>query len=232
MTNDTDDTLHVGQGAAPVATPLAAILGTASADENYGGDSADTPITADSLTALRELAQQQLNEMRAVADAAQALKDANKRLANIAEDKLPKLMKEFGMPQFNFIDGHDGSVLTIKRVEKLYVSMPKNDAEHAVEREEIFAWLRTKDLGGSIKETMEINLGLHVDGITEKLQAALNATGLNLDVAIDKKIEPATLTAAVTRLKEAGENIHASIKVTPADFADVVVKTKAKSKRK
>lgn len=229
-----DDVLHVEGASTPKKfNPLASQLAGASTDASaYEADSTEKAIEGDSLALLQGLAAEMINEGRAVLKAERDLKDAQMRYADVAEKRLPDLMERFSLPKFEFLDRTTGLKLIIKlESDKWRVSMPpmKDDQgnalpENFVKRKQILEWIRAGGNAGSIKKAIQIQAGLLADDKVSALVEELNSMHPELDVGVDEKIEPATLTALVTRLLKAGKEVHEALQVKPVRQAKLVKK--------
>lgn len=212
------------------ASALAKQYGTGAAAD-YAADSSEQAVSEDSLPALQALAEELLNEERGVADCVAALKKAVDRLADVQEKRLPDLMEKFGMEKFYFLDKTTGLRRVIKLESKWRVSMPplKDDEgnhypENEVKRKAIYEWFRGIGLAGIIKKDMLVPMGLVPDAVAMEIMAEFKETHPNLDPGLSEKIEPATLTAQVSRLKDAGKAVHEDIVVKPLRRAKVTNK--------
>lgn len=230
----TEDVLTV-EGASPAKRKplLAGQLAGGNVDAAaYADDSVDEAVQGDSLAALQALAQELIAESRSVMLAARDLRDAQNRLADVAEHRLPDLMEKHNLPKFEFLDRTTGLTLVIKlESDKWRVSMPpqKDDQgnalpENAEKRKEIYDWLRTIGQAGSIKKLVEVQAGLISDEAAQALMDEITASHPTLDVGLTEKVEPATLTALVTRLLKAGKQVHEAIQVKPVRQAKVAKK--------
>lgn len=186
-------------------------------------------VTENTLDALRNLAQLVVDGEREVEEIAKKLKKAAESLAEIQEGRLPKLMQQHGLERFDFIDNTTGLKQTIKIEDKLRVSMPSTKVGQrfivdVAACKPIYAWLREIGEAGSVKKTIDIPAGLIADERLIALMEHIKKFDESLEPGLAEKIEPATLTALVTRLREGGKNIHEALKVTPVLKAKVSAK--------
>lgn len=209
------DTLNLtGASAAPKASKLAAALG-GDAAHDYGDDG-KVQATGQTLEAVQALAAQQITLQKAVADAEAALKKAKEDLADVEERRLPALMEQYNLPEFKFLDTTTGIVHTIKLDKgKYFVTMPPNEPENAGKRREIYQWLRTVGLGGIIKKTMQVPLGLVGDNESAALLADFKAAHPDLDPGLEEKVEAATLKSRISKRLVEGKEVHKDINVKP-----------------
>lgn len=229
-----DDVLQVEGASAPKrVNPLAGKLaGAATNTTAYEEDSTEEKVEGDSLALLQSLAEEMINESREVARCARALKDANDRFTDVSEKRLPDLMERFSMARFEFLDRMTGMKLIIKlESDKWRVSMPpmKDDQGNALpenfaKRKIVMQWLRDIGSGASIKKLIEIQAGLLGDELVDALVEEFTATHPELDVGVTEKIEPATLTALVSRLLREGKTVHEAIQVKPVRQAKIAKK--------
>lgn len=193
----------------------------------YAADAeGEKAVEGDSLTVLRALAEELFNTERRIAKLTQELADEAKGLGDIQEKRLPDLMDRHNMPSFQFFDVTTGITHTIKREDKWRVSMPANKPENFGKRKLIFDWFRSPDIGlaGVIKKGVVAAVGTRSDEFVGGIIAKLKQEFPDLDVSVEEKIEPATLTAQVSRLKDAGKNVHEDLNVAPLRRAVVSAK--------
>jgi len=192
-------------------------------------DTAGKAVEGDSLKALRALAQELVEAERTVEEKNKALTNAQIALADVQENRLPKLMKEHDLKKFEFTDARTGITRTIKFESKWRVQLPtikvgnQHVADHEA-RKPVFQWFREQGLGGVIKKDVVVPVGLLSDEFAANLMQAVKDFDSTLDPGLAEKIEPATLTAQVTRLKEAGTSLHPAIKCEPVERAKVLDK--------
>lgn len=188
----------------------------------YAADSDSTAPSQDSLAAIKHLAQQVLDRMRDVEQAAKRLADAEDALAEIQEKKLPDLMFEHNVPRFDYVDQATGAKYTIKFEQKWRVAMPGR--QHAEKRASIYQWLRQIGQGGVIKKSIVVPLGLKSDEDAENMVDNLRMQYPGVDPAITDEVAPATLTSLVSKLKDSGENVNENLSVTQVREARVTEK--------
>lgn len=197
----------------------------------YEADSDQSPVSGDSLTALQGLAQELLDREADVGRAGRKLKEAMEALEDVQERRLPDLLEEHNIPKFEFVDRTTGIRYSIKLDTNWRVSMPpmKDEdgnplPENFAKRKNVFAWAREIGQGGSVKKNAEVALGLVSDEFAVKFITEIKKNYPNLDPAITEKIEPATLTAMVRRLLEAGKSVCEDLVVKPVRRAKVTEK--------
>lgn len=212
-------------------TVLTSALAKTKKEVDYGDDagSEGEAITNDTLDALRRLAQEVVDGERDVEVKTETLKKAAEALATVQEDRLPKLMQQHGMERFDFVDTTTGLKQTIKLDDKLRVAMPTMKVGNRFVADvnaarPIYAWLREIGQGGSVKKTVDIPAGLVADERIAMLMDHIKNFDNTLEPGLTEKIEPATLTALVSRMREAGQNVHEAIKITPVLKAKVSAK--------
>lgn len=104
-------------------------------------------------------------------------------IKQLRERLIPDLMQSIGLTEFRVVDGR---VLSISPV--YYASVPKARSEAA------FDWLRAHNMGGIIKEAIEVSID-HKESLVEK----------NIPFSIHGGIHPSTLKAFVKERIEAGD---------------------------
>lgn len=224
-----DDIVRVrGASKAPKVAAVNAVLAKAdSKDADYGDDAVKPAVTADQTLAITALAQELVTAQREVTVREDALKKAEKALADIQENRLPKMMQQYNMWRVDFTDESTGLKQIIKRTEDVRVSLPtrkdgnKFVADHEA-RKPIWAWLRDDGQGGVIKKTIEVATGRYPDERAAALMDHIKNFDKTLDPGLSEKVEPATLKALIKKMREAGKNIHEAIRVEPFQIAKVV----------
>lgn len=226
--NDFDDGVLRVEGATtkPTESFLQQRIGGPADESAYAADAAadERPVEGDSLAALQALAQDLLNRRKKVEDLSAEVTKANDELADVEERRLPDMMELYGLPKFEFFDATTGTTQIIKLERKWRVSMPGNKPENEDKRKNIFEWFRTIGLSGIIKKTMEVPMGLVSDEKAVEIVMEFKKLHPDFDPGLSEKIEAATLTSQVTKLKDAGKNVNENIKVEPLRRA--AVKTK------
>lgn len=209
---------------APKKSSLSGML--AKDDQAYGDDAGAAPVSKDSLPALRALAEEMLTLEREVARRAKMWEEAVADLADVQENRLPKLMEANELNNFGFIDKTTGRHLTIKLDSKWRVQLPTIQVGKKFVRDEaackpVYDWFRQIGLSGIIKKVVEVPAGLMPDDQVGALMESIKEQFPELDPGLIEKIEPATLTSQVTKLKDDGKNIHEALRVTPIKRAVV-----------
>ena len=195
----------------------------------YQGLSEGEAIGTDSLRMLDSLAQELADKERFVLAKKDELGKAVAALEDIQENRLPAFMQKYNRLRHDFIDAVTMQKRTIKFVDKWAVAMPtvkvgnKNVRDEAKARA-IYAWCRDPSVGlaGIIKKTVEANAALMSDTEVSGVIAAIRMQYPTVETSISEKIEPATLTAQISRLKDAGKPVHEFIRVEPVKRADFV----------
>lgn len=190
---------------------------------------ADAPLDENSIEYLRHLAQQQMNFERVVEQKNQELTDAVANLDSIKYKKLPELMEQHGLPKFEFVDAYTNLTMVINFVDKWRVAMPTFQEGNRFVKDQakcklIYEWFRGIGLGGIIKKEVKIPVALASDEFVSKLCAEIKATHPDLDMAVAEEIHSSTLTSQISKLKDAGKEVHELIKVTALKMADVKLK--------
>lgn len=216
-----------GASEAPKKSALAGQIAGKGADLSaYEQFAQPEAIEGDSLESLRALAQELLSLERGLVTAQAAAVKAAKDLAAVQEDRLPKLMEKHSLKKFEFKDATTGITRTIEYIEKWRVAMPPKsgktmDPQWRSKHDAIFAWLGEIGKAGIIKKEIVASLGLMADDKASDVLKAFKEKNPELDVAFEKYIEPATLTALVSRMKDAGDTVNEFVKATPVNEARV-----------
>lgn len=157
----------------------------------------DKPAVGDNAMAqLLALAKEQVSAQEEVAILQRKLDEAQDRLRKVSEKDLPDLMQELRMTTFSTTDG-----VSIELNETIHTSIPK------AMQDEAFGWLESHDQGGMIKRNFVISFGKDEEAWATKFRADLGKRKKPLAVKIERKVEPPTLKAFVTRQLEAGKDI-------------------------
>lgn len=126
------------------------------------------------------------------------LKEATEELRVIAEKKLPEKMELLGLSTFSTNTG-----LSIKVSEKIRASL-------AVEnRPKGFAWLEEKGFGGMIKSQVVVAYKRDQLDVANKFVDELRSQGKLAN--LERKVEPATLTAFIKEQLTKGEEVPLEI---------------------
>lgn len=223
-----DDTLRIeGASPTPKANPLAGAFAQGPAAYAEEDTAKAAQHNEDSIAALRALAQEMVALERDAAEKLTAATNAAKALAEIQEVRLPKLMKQFEMDRFDFIDKTTGLKRIIKFESKWRVQLPTKKVgnqfvpDHEA-RKPIFQWFRDIGKGGIIKKEVVVPVGLQSDEFAAALMQVIKQHDATLDPGLSEKIEPSTLTAQISRLKDNGEDVHKDIKVEAVERAKVI----------
>lgn len=229
----TDETLQVtGATPAPAASPFDGHMSKGASDaasyEAYA-DASKVEVGESGLAALQSLAAELLACEANVAATQAAVVRATEALKTVAEQRLPDLMEKYRLPLFAFFDERTGIKRTIELNKKWRVAMPPKsgktaDPQWRLKHDTIFTWLGTIGKGGVIKKDIGITAGLVSDEKVIEIMATIKESYPQLDVAYSKYVEPATLTALVSRMKDAGDNVSEFLKVSQHRVAEVSAK--------
>lgn len=192
----------------------------------YAGFAGEAQVTGDNLAALSAMAEELVACERNLADAMAEVVKAKNALADVQEKRLPDLMESASMDKFTFTDRTTGIKRVIELINKWAVSMPPKsgktaDPQWATKHEAIFNWLAEIGNGAVLKKVVEANLGLASDEVAKHVAEIIKAAEPDLEVTIEKYVEPATLTALISRMKDAGESVHEFLQVKPRREAKV-----------
>lgn len=194
--------------------------------------------SGDKLIQLFELAKEMREAQRRVMDATSTLRDATAAFEDISERRLPALMEQFDQESFPYKDLSTGIEYSVKLDKSITASIAcehrerPNSAACQECKDKAYAWVTEMGEGGVIKHEIYAPLGLmneeQVDALIEKIQSIAP----ELEIGTDKKIEPATFKALMTRLLEAGKTIPDSIKTTRLREAKFVKKPAKRTAKK
>jgi len=145
---------------------------------------------------LSGLARDQKAAEAKVAKIQQQLQEAQEELDRIAQKELPELMQELRLKDFTTEDG-----VTIQVKESIHASIPKSRAD------ESFQWLEDHNNAGMIKRTVTVAFPRDEEKWAKKFLADMAKRKRPLDVKVERRVEPATLKAWVTRQLEAGVDL-------------------------
>jgi hypothetical protein len=165
---------------------------------------APAPIQDDKMKSLRALAQELADCEAKIAELTEKLEDEQRKLKDIAEERLPSMMESLGIADQTFADG-----LHVAVVERIFGSIPKDKQEFG------FNWLDEQGKGGIIKRQFVINFGRDQTALVNKFAADLKKRKVPLNVETKLSIHPQTLLAFIkeelekgTELPEEGFSIH------------------------
>lgn len=160
-------------------------------------DFSTTPQIGDNAMArLAGLAREQKLAEARVTELQRQLQEAQEELQKIAEKELPDIMQELRMKEFTTEDG-----IKIQIKESIHTSIPK------ARQDEAFEWLETHNQGGMIKREFKISFNRDEESWAKKFQADLAKRKKPVASKIERKVEPPTLKAYITRQLEAGVDI-------------------------
>jgi hypothetical protein len=149
-----------------------------------------------SMARLYGLAQKQKEAEALVTALQKQLADAQTALDLIAGKELPELMQELRLSDFTL---DNGTKITIK--ESIHTSIPK------ARQDDAFKWLEDHGHSGVIKRQFKIAFNRDEEAWANKFQADLAKRKKPVNAVIERKVEPPTLKALVTRELEAGKTI-------------------------
>lgn len=221
-----------GASAAPKKSVLAGQMATgASALVDYGDDAGvETPVEGTTLDALRLMCQEMLNLEHEIATRQEATKKLEKQLADLQENRLPKVMEQNQLPEFRFKDARTGIETIIRIKDDIRVQLPtkpKGKAFVADEeaRQPVYAWFRLNGQGSIIKKVIEIPAPHLTDDQVAAIILHVKTLDPDLDAGVLEAIDPQTLKATVKRIREEGKlQLPEAIKVTPIKQAKVFAK--------
>tara|TARA_R110000737_G_scaffold47134_7_gene67079 strand:+ start:1275 stop:1847 length:573 start_codon:yes stop_codon:yes gene_type:complete len=130
----------------------------------------------------------------AAAEAAELAKEAQQKVLNISQHRIPELMTELGMSEFTTTSG-----IKLKIAPSYRASIPK------ARRAEAHAWLDENNEGGMIKHNVMVGFARDSGDAAAMLMNELEDKGFN--VRDEEKVESTTLRAWVKKQLEAGADI-------------------------
>lgn len=197
-------------------------------------DAADAPVTEDTLSMLRRLAQEQMDAERRVEALTTQLKNAVAEYEAICGGeftvgKLPTIMEHHGLPDFEFIDGVTGDRLKITYHDKLKVALPtmqvgKKMVKDPVKCKIVYDWFRSIGLAGIIDKELIVPVGLESDEVVLKLAALIKESAPDLEVAVSEEIHHSRLASQVKQRVDAGKSVHELLRVTPVKVSTAKLK--------
>ncbi len=216
--------IEVLTGASAPKTFIESQIASGPVDYGEYATAADAPVTEDTLSMLRRLAQEQMDLERLVAVKEKELSEKVKELEAIrggefATGRLPTLMSAHGLPKFEFIDGTTGQRFEIAYHDKLRVALPTMQAGNKMVKDPekcrvVYDWFRSINLGGIITKELVVPVGLETDEFVATVAAEIKERHPDLDIAVLEEINPARLRSQVTKRIEAGKDVHELLKVT------------------
>ena len=155
-------------------------------------------VDEEGLSRVSKLANTQLTLERHVQDIEEQLKQAKCDLREIAEDKLPAAMLEYGIREFKL---EDGSQITVKNFYGASITKAK--------QEEAFSWLVDNGFGDLIKNQVNVNFvrgqEFHATQLLQELEER------RYQPATRKWVEPMTLKAFAREQVEAGNTLPSDL---------------------
>lgn len=180
---------------------------------DYGTTS--EPVGEDKLTRITNLAREMLNAELEVAVAEQNLKDAQAKLRDISQFKLPALMEEVGQTEFKL---KDGTKISLK--EDVKASIPKASQDAA------FKYLEDHGHGALIKREIKVSFGKDEEAWAKKFMADLAKRKKPVKAENKRSVHPQTLQAWLREQLSNGEPVPLETfgafiyKVAKADLPD------------
>jgi len=155
-------------------------------------------INDEQLAEISDLAKQQLELERNVANLELQLEDTKNRLNNLSQTLIPEAMMAVGMESFKLADG------TMVKVEKFYSGKIPDD-----KHDEAFAWLRSTKNDSLIKREVKCNFGKGEDQDAQSAVQALRDLGFE---PVDKQsVHPMTLKSFIREQFESGSEFPAEL---------------------
>lgn len=145
---------------------------------------------------LNDLVEEQLRTELEVAKLNEELNEANERLKELTETKIPDLMDILGTEEMKLISG-----LTVEISEKIRASIPK--AREA----DTFKWMRDHEFGGLIRHNVIFDFSVGEDEISQKFLKHVAEEWSDLECAEKTVVHPSTLTAFAKKRLEEGEEL-------------------------
>lgn len=150
--------------------------------------------TNEQMAMIADLASRQVTIEEYIAKAEANLATAKENWRKIAEVALPNAMAEVGMSEFKL---ENGTVVNVKQ--EVYASIPKDNVGPA------FAWLRTNNLDGVIKNVISVQFGKGEDADAIKAAEALAEQGFRPEQV--QTVHPMTLKALLKEQMEKGVDV-------------------------
>tara|TARA_R110000737_G_scaffold130655_1_gene162662 strand:+ start:642 stop:1214 length:573 start_codon:yes stop_codon:yes gene_type:complete len=163
-------------------------------DSNDYSKFIETAPDTDGLASLAQLATDLYLAEISAAEAAEAAKDAQQKVLNISQHRIPELMTKLGMSEFTTTNG-----IKLKIAPSYRASISK------ARKGEAHAWLDENGEGGMIKHNVLVGFARDSGDAAAKLMNDLEDKGFN--VKDEEKIESSTLRAWVKRQLESGADI-------------------------
>ena len=160
---------------------------------DYSDFQAEAPST-DDLATLAGLANDLYLAELEVAQAQEALKEAQRKARDIGEHQIPELMDDIGIAEFTT---KSGIKLSVK--DNLRVSPP------AARREEAWDWIEEHGYGDLVKRNVIVGFARDEGDQCEELLEDLDAKGLRTKE--ERKVESATLKKFIKERLEAGDDV-------------------------
>lgn len=164
---------------------------------DYTGFGDEAPQADGDLAMLSNLAEQGRGHQDEVERLDRELKNAQARLKDVVEFKIPELMDKVGMDKFSTKNG-----LNISIRESIRASMGSG-----VLKEKNLDWLEAEGHEAVIKMGVEIPFGKSLDDRAAAKALASELRERNLPASFARKVEPSTLSALMRELLEAGRPV-------------------------
>lgn len=150
------------------------------------------------LTKITKLAEKQLQCEKNIAQIEDKLVAAKQEWSDIAEKQLPEIMDRLGLTEFRTKSG-----IRVEVDEKVRCSLSKENKPKAHD------WLEKNGYGGIIKSAVVV--GFSRNEIKEANELISELKSRKRIAVLERKVEPATLTAFVKTQLEEGKNIPVDI---------------------
>lgn len=219
-----------GKSKAPKKSVLAGALAKAGPTD-YGEDAETSkPVEGITLDALRTMCQEMVNLETEIETRNAATAKLVKQLADLQENRLPKVMEQNQLLEFRFNDARTGIVSFIRIKDDIRVqlpTMPKGKAFVAdpEARKPVYAWFRANGMSALLDKDFVIPVRHLNDEQIAMLAAQVKELDPALDIAVKEDINAQTLKATVKRIRTEGKlQLPEAIKVTPIKQAKAFAK--------
>ncbi len=162
-------------------------------DSDYSKFQTEAPTNND-LTTLSNLASVLYLAETELAQAEEAVREAQRKVRDIAEHRIPELMDEIGVSEFTTKSG-----IKLKVSDQMRVSVP------AARRDECWDWMTQHGYGDLVKHKVIASFGRDEEEAASGLMELLEANGCN--AKDERKVEPSTLKKFIQEQLEAGREV-------------------------
>jgi hypothetical protein len=219
-----------GKSKAPKKSVLAGALAKAG-PVDYGEDAeANKPVEGVTLDALRTMCQEMLNLEAEIATRNEATAKLTKQLADLQENRLPKVMEQNQLPEFRFKDARTGIETIIRIKDDIRVQLPTMPKGKAFVRDPeackpVYAWFKSNGMGAILDKEFVVPVRHLTEEQIVMLMTQVKELDPTLDGAVVEDINAQTLKATVKRIREEGKlQLPEAIKVTPIKQAKTFAK--------